>query len=78
MEKQTIEVIVAKKVEGKLDPTKQGKEGAAPSADEEVGGRSANVYVRCPYCSSIRNVTLDYEGEWFTCGNCHNDYQVWV
>jgi hypothetical protein len=78
MEKQSIEVIVAKKAEGNLDPAKQGKEAAAPSTDDEVGGRSLGGYVKCPYCHSIRYVVVDYEGEWFNCGNCGNPYQVWV
>jgi hypothetical protein len=78
MEKQSIEVIVAKKAEGTLDPAKKGTEAAAPSPDDEVGGRSVGAYVKCPYCHSIRYVVVDYEGEWFDCGNCGNSYQVWA
>ena len=78
MEKKNIEVIVAKKAEGDLDPAKQGKEGAAPSTDEDVGGRSIGGYVECPHCHSIRYVVVDYEGEWFNCGNCGRPYRVWV
>jgi hypothetical protein len=78
MEKQTIEVVVAKKAEGTLDPAKQGKESAAPPAGEEVGGRSVPAWARCPHCGSIRHVVIDFEGEWFTCGNCGGDYQVWI
>ena len=77
MEKQSIEVIVAKKAEGTLDPAKKGTEAAAPSPDDEVGGRSVGAYVKCPYCHSIRYVVVDYEGEWFDCGNCGNTNQVW-
>jgi hypothetical protein len=78
MEKQNIEVILAKKAEGTLDPAKKGTDAAAPPAEDEVGGRFVGLYVRCPYCHSIRYVRLDHEGEWFDCGNCGNTYQVWA
>jgi hypothetical protein len=78
MEKQNIEVVLAKKAEGTLDPAKKGTDAAAPPAEEEVGGRFVGLYVRCPYCHSIRYVRLDHEGEWFDCGNCGSTYQVWA
>jgi hypothetical protein len=78
MEKKTIEVIVAKKAEGDLDPAKQGKEAATPPTDEDVGGRSVGGWVECPHCGSMRYVFVDFEGEWFTCGNCNQPFRVWV
>jgi predicted RNA-binding Zn-ribbon protein involved in translation (DUF1610 family) len=68
----------AKKATGELAADKQGKEVAASAGSQEVEGRTASVYVSCPYCGSNRHVMLDFEGQWFTCGNCGNNYQVWV
>ena len=65
-----------KKTEGNLDPAKQGKEKAASELDAEVAGRSVLIFVSCPHCGSNRIISLDYEGEWFTCGECQGTYQV--
>jgi transposase-like protein len=65
-----------KKTEGSLDPNKQGKETAASDLKEEVGGRSVLIFVTCPHCGSSRVISFDYEGEWFTCGQCQGTYQV--
>jgi ribosomal protein S27AE len=65
-----------KKTEGNLDPTKQGKERAASEPGTEVEGRSVLIFVACPHCGSSRIISLDYEGEWFTCGQCQGTYQV--
>ena len=65
-----------KKTEGNLDPSKQGKERAASDVATEVGGRSVLIYVTCPHCGNSRIISFDYEGEWFTCGQCQGTYQV--
>jgi len=65
-----------KKTEGNLDPAKQGNEKAASEAGSEVQGRAVLVFVNCPHCGSGRVISFDYEGEWFTCGNCQGTYQV--
>jgi ribosomal protein S27AE len=65
-----------KKTEGSLDPNKQGNETAASDLKEEVGGRSVLIFVTCPHCGSSRVISFDYEGEWFTCGQCQGTYQV--
>ena len=65
-----------KKTEGNLDPTKQGRERAASDLDSEVGGRSVLIFVSCPHCGASRIISFDYEGEWFTCGQCQGTYQV--
>jgi hypothetical protein len=65
-----------KKTEGNLDPAKQGKEEAASELGAEVAGRSVLIFVSCPHCGSNRIISLDYEGEWFTCGECQGTYQV--
>jgi hypothetical protein len=65
-----------KKTEGNLDPAKQGKERAASELAAEVAGRSVLIFVSCPHCGSNRIISLDYEGEWFTCGECQGTYQV--
>jgi hypothetical protein len=65
-----------KKTEGNLDPAKQGKEKAASELGAEVAGRSVLIFVSCPHCGSNRIISLDYEGEWFTCGECQGTYQV--
>jgi cbb3-type cytochrome oxidase cytochrome c subunit len=65
-----------KKTEGNLDPAKQGKEKAASEPGAEVAGRSVLIFVSCPHCHSNRIISLDYEGEWFTCGECQGTYQV--
>jgi hypothetical protein len=65
-----------KKAEGNLDPAKQGKEQAASELGAEVAGRSVLIFVSCPHCGSNRIISLDYEGEWFTCGECQGTYQV--
>lgn len=64
------------KAEGELDPAKQGIETAASDVSTEVEGRSVLIFVTCPYCKSLRVVCLDYEGEWFQCDHCHNNYQI--
>jgi transposase-like protein len=66
----------AKKAEGNLDPAKQGKEVAASDLDAEVAGRSVLIFVNCPHCGTTRIISLDYSGEWFTCGHCQGTYQV--
>jgi len=65
-----------KKTEGNLDPAKQGEEKAASELGAEVAGRSVLIFVSCPHCGSNRIISLDYEGEWFTCGECQGTYQV--
>jgi ribosomal protein S27AE len=65
-----------KKTEGNLDPNKQGREGAASDLGSDVEGRSVLIFVTCPHCGSNRFISLDYEGEWFTCGQCQGTYQV--
>ena len=65
-----------KKTEGNLDPGKQGKERAASDPESEVGGRSVLIFVACPHCGASRVISFDYEGEWFTCGQCQGTYQV--
>jgi hypothetical protein len=65
-----------KKAEGNLDPNKQGIERAAAEPGTEVEGRSVLIFVACPHCGSNRIISLDYEGEWFTCGQCQGTYQV--
>lgn len=68
----------AKKTEHELDPSKKGKEMDGSGTSSEVGGRTIyNLFVHCPYCHSLRSVDLDFEGQWFTCGNCGGNYQVW-
>ena len=42
----------------------------------EVAGRSVLIFISCPHCGSNRIISLDYEGEWFTCGECQGTYQV--
>lgn len=66
----------AKKTEGNLDPAKQGTEKSANEAGTEVGGRSVLIFISCPHCGSGRVISFDYEGEWFTCGQCQGTYQV--
>jgi hypothetical protein len=65
-----------KKTEGNLDPSKEGKEMTASAPAKEVEGRSVLIFVACPHCGSNRIISLDYEGEWFTCGQCQGTYQV--
>jgi ribosomal protein S27AE len=65
-----------KKTEGSLDPDKQGNERAASDLNSEVGGRSVLIFVSCPHCGASRVISFDYEGEWFTCGQCQGTYQV--
>jgi ribosomal protein S27AE len=65
-----------KKTEGNLDPNKHGNERAASDPDAEVGGRAVLIFVTCPHCGSSRIVAFDYEGEWFTCGQCQGTYQI--
>jgi hypothetical protein len=68
----------AKKAEGAVDPSKIGKEMAASADENEVQGHTIyNLHVVCPYCHSDRFVDLEYEGEFFTCGNCGNTYRAW-
>lgn len=68
----------AKKTEHELDPSKKGKEMDGSGTSSEVGGRTIyNLFVHCPYCHSLRSVDLNFEGQWFTCGNCGGNYQVW-
>jgi hypothetical protein len=76
VQKKTIEVIVGKKAEGKLDPKNKGVEMAGPPKDQEVSAHGLQVYVNCPHCGSVRYVILDYEGQWFTCANCGGSYSV--
>ena len=64
------------KTEGSLDPAKQGSEKAASDVSTEVAGRSVLIFVSCPHCGSSRVISFDYEGEWFTCGQCQGTYQV--
>jgi len=66
----------AKKTEGNLDPAKKGTERAAAEAGSEVEGRSVLLFITCPHCGSNRVISFDYEGEWFTCGQCQGTYQV--
>jgi hypothetical protein len=66
----------AEKTEGNLDPAKQGTERAAAAAGTEVEGRSVLIFITCPHCGSNRVISLDYEGEWFTCGQRQVTYQV--
>jgi hypothetical protein len=66
----------AEKTEGNLDPAKKGTERAAAEAGTEVEGRSVLIFISCPHCGSNRVISLDFEGEWFTCGQCQGTYQV--
>jgi ribosomal protein S27AE len=65
-----------KKTEGSLNPDKQGKERAASDLTAEVEGHAVLIFVTCPHCGSSRVISFDYEGEWFTCGQCQGTYQV--
>jgi hypothetical protein len=74
MAEQTRKTGQAKKAEGAVDPSKLGKE----MEETEVQGRTIyNLHIVCPYCHSDRFVDLEYEGEYFTCGNCGNMYRAW-
>jgi transposase-like protein len=64
-----------KKTEGSLNPDNQGKESAALD-NAEVEGHSVLIFVTCPHCGSSRVISFDYEGEWYTCGQCQGTYQV--
>ncbi len=72
MEKQSIEVIVGKPVEGPVDQSKLGKGLAvAPKTEGEVGGRYWQwEYVRCPNDGAINLIQVDSERwHYYTCFN---------
>ena len=78
MAEQTRKSGTAKKAEGEMDPSKRGKEMAASAAETEVQGHTLyGLHITCPYCHSDRLVDLEYEGQFFTCGNCGNTYRAW-
>jgi transcription elongation factor Elf1 len=76
VQKKNIEVKVGEKVEEKGDPSKGKKDSATPSSGE-VGGRIHDELVQCPWCGSIRYVTvLESQYLWYTCGNCGRSYRA--
>lgn len=83
MEKQTVDVIIGKKVEegeAKGDAGKHREVGglAVPKpGGAEVGGRSGMVYVRCPWDYAINYVFEDdYTFLWYRCWHCGGLFKV--